>query len=50
MATHTVACYRQATKCKICGEVIQKDKKKEHITKYRDINVLLTFKFITYRI
>jgi hypothetical protein len=36
MAAHTVACYRNSTKCRICGEIIQKDRKKEHIIKFRD--------------
>jgi len=35
MAAHTVACYRNSTKCRICGEIIQKDRKKEHIIKFR---------------
>ena len=30
-AAHTVQCYRNSTKCKICGEVILKEKKKEHL-------------------
>lgn len=41
MATHTVACYRNSTKCKICGEIIQKDRKKDHINKFRDYTVSL---------
>lgn len=36
MATHTVACYRNSTKCRICGEIILKDRKKDHLTKFRD--------------
>ena len=39
MVTHTVVCYRNSTKCKLCGEVILKDKKKEHLTKWRDLDV-----------
>lgn len=41
LATHTVECYRNSTKCKICGEIIQKDKKKEHINKFRDYKRLI---------
>lgn len=40
-AAHTVQCYRNSTKCRICGEVILKDKKKEHLAKWRDIENLL---------
>ena len=36
IATHTVLCYRKTTKCKICGEIIQKDEKKAHLNKFRD--------------
>ena len=25
IATHTVTCYRNSTKCRVCGEIIQKD-------------------------
>lgn len=39
---HTVQCYRQSTKCRICGEIIQKSKKKEHLMKWRSIEGLLT--------
>ena len=28
---HTITCYRNSTKCKVCGEVISKAKKKEHL-------------------
>jgi len=41
MATHTVACYRNSTKCRLCGMIIQKDKKKEHINRFRDIKKLV---------
>jgi hypothetical protein len=41
MVTHTVVCYRNSTKCKLCGEVILKDKKKEHLLKWRDLQKLL---------
>lgn len=34
---HTVQCYRASTKCKICGEVILKEKKKEHLEYWRSI-------------
>lgn len=30
-AAHTVLCYRNSTKCKICSKVILKSKKKEHL-------------------
>jgi hypothetical protein len=40
MAIHTVACFRNSTKCKVCGEVIQRDRKKEHLIKWRDEKVL----------
>lgn len=33
---HTVQCYRNSTKCKVCGEVILKDKKKEHLARWRN--------------
>jgi len=33
---HTVQCYRNSTKCKVCGEVILKDKKKEHLSRWRN--------------
>lgn len=37
---HTVQCYRASTKCKICGEVILKAKKKEHLEQWRSIEGL----------
>lgn len=40
-ATHTVQCYRNSTKCKVCCEVILKEKKKEHLNRWRDIDLLL---------
>ena len=39
---HTLQCYRNSTKCKVCGEVILKDKKKEHLARWRDTELLLT--------
>ena len=36
---HTVACYRNSTKCRICDEVIQKDSKKAHLEKWRNTEV-----------
>jgi hypothetical protein len=41
MATHTVACYRNSTKCRICGDIIQKDRKKDHLNKFRDYKRLV---------
>ncbi|CDW91449.1 achain crystal structure of engineered northeast structural genomics consortium target [Stylonychia lemnae] len=41
MVTHTVICYRNSTKCKLCGEIILKDKKKEHIDKWKDMKKLI---------
>ena len=35
IAMHTVQCYRNSTKCKVCNEVIQRDQKKEHLAKWR---------------
>lgn len=35
-AAHTVQCYRNSTKCKVCGEVILKEKKKEHLSHWRN--------------
>lgn len=36
LAAHTVQCYRNSTKCKVCGDIINKDKKKEHLMRWRD--------------
>lgn len=36
LAAHTVQCYRNSTKCKVCGDIINKDKKKEHLQRWRD--------------
>lgn len=33
---HTVMCYRNSTKCKVCRQVILKAKKKEHLIMWRD--------------
>jgi len=38
---HTVQCYRNSTKCKVCGEVILKEKKKEHLARWRSHDLLL---------
>lgn len=46
IAAHTITCYRNSSKCKICGEIVQKDKKKEHIAKYKDFKV--SFRDIEY--
>jgi hypothetical protein len=35
-AAHTVQCYRNSTKCKVCSEVILKEKKKEHLSHWRN--------------
>ena len=40
LAAHTVQCYRNSTKCKVCGDIINKDKKKEHLARWRDQNQL----------
>ena len=37
--SHTIQCFRNATKCKICKEVIQKDRKREHLEKWRNEDV-----------
>ena len=38
---HTVQCFRNSTKCKVCGEVIDKTKKKEHLERWRNTESLL---------
>lgn len=40
LAAHTVQCYRNSTKCKVCGDIINKDKKKEHLMRWRDESML----------
>ena len=35
MVTHTVACYRNSTKCKVCGERLKKTMKAEHLAAWR---------------
>ena len=40
LAAHTVQCYRNSTKCKVCGDIINKDKKKEHLLRWRDEDAL----------
>ena len=40
---HTVQCYRASTKCKICGEVILKAKKMEHLAHWRSEEVSIYF-------
>jgi predicted transcriptional regulator len=42
LASHTVQCYRNSTKCKVCGDIITKDKKKEHLQRWRDEGELKT--------
>jgi len=37
MVTHTVSCYRNSTKCKICGERLLKSKKTEHLAYWRSL-------------
>lgn len=39
-AAHTVLCYRNSTKCKVCSKVILKSKKKEHLDQWRDPEML----------
>ena len=34
--THTITCFRNSTKCKVCKEVILKAKKREHLEQWRD--------------
>ena len=41
MPTHMIQCLRNSTKCKVCGEVILKDKKKEHLAHWRNADNLL---------
>lgn len=40
IAAHTVQCYRNSTKCKVCSKVILKDKKKEHLMHWRNLDLL----------
>jgi len=40
IAAHTVQCYRNSTKCKVCSKVILKDKKKEHLMHWRNLELL----------
>lgn len=35
LASHTIQCYRNSTKCKICDEVVSRNQKTEHLTKWR---------------
>ena len=37
---HTIQCYRNSTKCKICGEIILKERKKEHLARWRNVEML----------
>ena len=39
IAAHTIACFRNSTKCKICKEVIQKAKKGDHLKYWRNQEV-----------
>ena len=36
---HTIQCYRNATKCRVCNQVIHKDKKRQHLEKWRNLDV-----------
>ena len=38
---HTITCFRNATKCKICKEVVQKSSKRDHLEKWRSQELLL---------
>ena len=40
MAVHTVECYKNSTKCKVCGEVISKESKKIHLARWRNVEKL----------
>ena len=40
LAAHTVQCYRNSTKCKVCGEVISKENKKKHLARWRNADKL----------
>ena len=35
LASHTIECYRNSTKCKICGEIVNKANKKAHLEYWR---------------
>lgn len=36
---HTIQCYKNSTKCKACGTVINKDRKKQHLDMWRNLDV-----------
>jgi len=38
---HTIQCYRNATKCRVCNQVIHKDKKRQHLEKWRNLDSLM---------
>ena len=38
---HTIQCYRNSTKCRVCSEVVHKNKKKQHLEKWRNLEVSL---------
>ena len=40
IAAHTIQCYKNSTKCIKCKQVIQKDKKKEHLMYWRNLDLL----------
>ena len=42
MVTHTVACYRNTTKCKVCGERLKKTMKAEHLATWRNADRIKT--------
>ena len=39
--THTITCFRNSTKCKVCKEVILKAKKREHLEQWRNQDLLI---------
>jgi len=34
-ASHTIECYRNSSKCKVCGEIVKKSYKKAHLELWR---------------
>lgn len=36
---HTIQCYRNSTKCRVCNQVVHKDMKKQHLDKWRNHEV-----------
>ena len=41
MALHTVTCYRNSTRCKVCGEKLLKSMKAEHLSQWRSIERIM---------